>query len=423
MAKRLLLSGLAPLSPLILALACGGTKDGLDTNGNGLADDLGKFVVDASGHIVMLDINGDGITDGPEIDVNGMTGLGLDTNCDNIIDGVDTNRDGIADILTSRGPTNTPGCKSTVSVPSAGGSGAGGASGGMPGMTGGGGATTTTGGSGGKSGGAGGKSGSAGAPGSAGAVGSAGASSTTSQLGKGSYQGTGDSTVQYEEDDVYRSGVGYKFIANGWGTGWQNHHISWNGTSFKVLSLNGSQGTDYSPAGYPTMFCGLYTKKQSAGKCGLPGAISSLSSVKTGWRWMSGGNNGQYNAAWDIWLGNGTTLSAFLMVWLRDPPGQQPAGAAFLAGATVTGLPGTWNIWRGTVVHEGATYPIVNYVQPEGHDLSELEFDVLDVYRDAIKRPGVSLPGTNLMAVAVGYEVWNGPVTNLVTEDFYVDVK
>jgi hypothetical protein len=27
------------------------------------------------------------------------------------------------------------------------------------------------------------------------------------------------------------------------------------------------------------------------------------------------------------------------------------------------------------------------------------------------------------MAVAVGYEVWNGPITNLVTDDFYVDVK
>ena len=61
------------------------------------------------------------------------------------------------------------------------------------------------------------------------------------------------------------------------------------------------------------------------------------------------------------------------MVWLRDPPGQQPAGAAATAGATVTGLPGTWKIWTGSV----NGHPIVNYTQDEGHDLSELEYDVI----------------------------------------------
>ena len=157
--------------------------------------------------------------------------------------------------------------------------------------------------------------------------------SGTSQLGVAQYQGAGDTTDRYAQADVLRNGVGYMFIANGWGSGWQNHHITWNGTSFTVASLNGSQGADYSPAGYPTMFCGLYSMKQSAGGCGLPAAISSLSKIKTGWRWKANGNNGQYNAAWDIWLGNGTSLSAYLMVWLRDPPGQQPAGRAATRGS------------------------------------------------------------------------------------------
>jgi hypothetical protein len=239
-----------------------------------------------------------------------------------------------------------------------------------------------------------------------------------SELGKGAYQGTGMSTDQFAEADIYRDGVGYKFIANGWGSGWQNHDISWNGTSFKVLSLNGQQGANYSPAGYPTVFCGLYSMKQSIDNCGLPAAVGSLKSVKTGWRWKANGNDGQYNAAWDIWLGNGNSLSAYLMVWLRDPPGQQPAGSAATAGATVAGLPGTWSIWTGNVMGR----PIVNYVRAEGQDLGELEFDVLDVYRDAMKR-NFALPGSNILAVAVGFEVWNGPITNLATDDFYVDVK
>jgi hypothetical protein len=199
---------------------------------------------------------------------------------------------------------------------------------------------------------------------------------------------------------------------------WQSHEISWNGTSFNVLSLNGTAGTDYSPAGYPTVFCGLYSKKQSQGMCGLPKAVTGLTQIKTGWRWRANGNTGQYNAAWDIWLGNNGNLSSYLMVWLRDPPGQQPAGRATLAGTTVPGLPGTWNIWTGSV----NGLPIVNYVKAEGQDLPELEFDVLDVYKDAMGR-SYSLPGAEILSVAVGFEVWNGPVTNLATDDFYVDAK
>jgi len=252
---------------------------------------------------------------------------------------------------------------------------------------------------------------------SVGGGGSGSGGSPDSLLGKAQYQGSGTSTDQFAEGDVYRNGVGYKFIANGWGQGWQNHNLSWNGTSFTVVSLNGKQGSDYSPAGYPSIFCGFYSMKQSP-DCGLPATLTSLKQVKTGWRWKANGNSGQYNAAWDIWLGNGNSLSAYLMVWLRDPPGQQPAGAAALAGASISGLPGSWTVWTGNV----KGIPIVNYVRSEGQDLPELEFDVMALYHDAIQRK-FNLPGDHLLAVAIGYEIWNGPVTNLQTEDFYVDVK
>ena len=229
----------------------------------------------------------------------------------------------------------------------------------------------------------------------------------------------GDSTNRYAKSDVYRNGVGYKFIANGWGDNWQNHSISWKGTSFTVQVLRRNRrARSYSPAGYPSMFCGLYSKKQSD-ECGLPVTITSVKSIKTGWRWKANGNTGQYNAAWDIWLGNGGNLSSYLMVWLRDPPGQQPAGSTALCRRDDHGRARHWNIVKGT---PSTACPIVNYVQPEGKDLGELEFDVLDVYNDAIKR-GYNLPGSQILAVAIGYEIWNGPVTNLVTEDFYVDVK
>ena len=383
---------------LALLPACSGKdKPGLDNNRDNVADDLGTLI-DANPKDTFadqVDINGDGKPDGPGVDTNKdgkVDALALDTDCDGFYESLDTNGDGEPNVRTSReaAPPVVPGCKyNPFDMGSMGGSSS-----------------------------VGGSVGTSGSNNVGGTGGASGSGSVTSQLGKGDYQGTGDSPDQYAEADVMRDGVGYKFIANGWGDNWQSHSISWKGTSFKIASLNGTQGANYSPAGYPTMFCGFYSMKQSVGGCGLPGAVTSLKSVKTGWRWQANGNSGQYNAAWDIWLGNGNSLSAYLMVWLRDPPGQQPAGAAATAGATVPGLPGSWNIWVGNV----NGHPIVNYVKAEGQDLAELEYDVLDVYRDAIKR-GYNLPGANIMAVAVGYEVWNGPITNLVTEDFYVDVK
>jgi Glycosyl hydrolase family 12 len=394
MIRPIKLMGLAAAASFALTAACSSqTGTGIDKNHDNLADDLGSLVdANHDGVADTIDINNDGIPDGPEVIFKGMKCLALDTDCDGIYDSLDCTGDGVADYVTGLEvpKKNVPGCDPNPLTRDRG-----------------------TGG-----GGSGGGSGTAGSGNIAGSGNTAGSGSAVSgTLGNGDYQGAGDTTDRYAESDVLRNNVNYKFIANGWGMNWQSHDIAWNGTSFTVKSLNGTQGSDYSPAGYPSMFCGLYSMTQSL-QCGLPAAISSLVKVNTGWAWKSNGNNGQYNAAWDIWLGTGTNLSAYLMVWLRDPPGQQPAGSATLGNVTVQGLPGSWTIWTGNV----NGHPIVNYVAKEGSDIPELEFNVLDVYHDAISR-GYSLPGDHLLAVATGYEVWNGPIANLQTTDFYVDVQ
>ncbi len=407
---------LAALTSLVLALspACGGSSgsndSALDANKDNVADDLGKVVdADGDGFADAIDINKDGKLDGPGVDTDGdgkADALALDTDCDGFFDSLDVNGDGAADYVTSRQTpkTNVPNCNPGLS-----GSGGAPPTGGAPNT----GGTPAAG------------SPSGGSP----SGGSAGTSPTggmnaTGELGKGVYQGTGITDERYAESDVIRNGVGYMFIANGWGDNWGSHDIQYNGTSFTVKSFTGSQGSNYAPAGYPTMFCGRYSNppKTHNGQCGLPAAITSLSSVKTGWRWKANGNNGQYNAAWDIWLGNNNSLSSYLMVWLRDPPGQQPAGTAVIDGLTVPGLPGKWKVVNGSVSTPQGTHPIVNYVRAEGDDLGELEFDVLALYNDA-KQRGYNLPGSQILAVAIGFEIWNGPVSNLVTEDFYVTVK
>jgi hypothetical protein len=230
--------------------------------------------------------------------------------------------------------------------------------------------------------------------------------------------GSGQSTDRWEKADVTRNGANYYLMANGWGPGFGSQAISWEVTSFTIESMTGSQGSGYEPASYPTVFCGVYSDSQSQA-CGLPAEIASLSSLRTGWLWEANGNAGEYNAAYDIWLGNGAdrrSFSGFLMVWLREPAGQQPAGSPLEMGVSVENVPGVWDIWTGTVNRA----PIVNWVRAEGDDSASLEFDVLDFVRDAERRE-ITVPGTHVLSVAVGFEIWNGPVENLSSVDFYVD--
>ncbi|XXX78595.1 hypothetical protein WMF30_07450 [Sorangium sp. So ce134] len=268
-------------------------------------------------------------------------------------------------------------------------------------------------------GGAGGTGGNGGAGASVTSSGTGGTANPGSGLGTGTMEGSGRSSERYETGLVSRDGTPYVLITNGWGPGFGSHTVSWEGTSFTVESMSGTAGSMGQPASYPTVFCGRYSVREVP-DCGLPAPSSSITSLRTGWRWAKNGNEGEYNAAYDIWMGNGTQLQGYLMVWLRDPPSYQPAGQPNAAhqGVTVANVPGTWNIWNGMV----NGLPITNWVRAEGNDSYEIEFDVMDFVRDAQMR-GLSVPGNQVNAVAVGFEIWEGPITNLQSVDFYVDVN
>jgi len=241
-----------------------------------------------------------------------------------------------------------------------------------------------------------------------------------SLFGAPTQSGNGSSSDRWMKSDVKRDDLSYYFMANGWGPGFQSQTVSWNGTSFSVDTMQGMRGAAYEPASYPTVFCGTYSDSKS-GPCGLPKPLTELKSLRTGWRWNANGNTGQYNAAYDIWLSNSADISghsAFLMVWLRDPPGQQPAGSRKLNSVSVTNAPGTWNVWVGTVSGK----PCISYVRTEGQDSPELEIDAMDFVRDTAARQ-ISLPGSTVLSVAVGFEIWNGPITKLTSNDFYVQVE
>jgi len=259
--------------------------------------------------------------------------------------------------------------------------------------------------------------------GSSAASGSTGGTSTgtgAGALGSAAMGGTGNTTNRYAKADVTRDGKNYYFMANGWGPGFQSQTVSWNGTSFNV-TMQGMAGPQYQPASYPTMFCGVYSDSRSK-ECGLPKTLDSITSLRTGWSWEPNGNDSpQYNAAYDIWVGTGSDISShsgFLMVWYREPVGQQPAGQkTSFTNITVNNVPGTWDIWTGAVGGK----PIINWVRAEGQDTHSMEFDIMDFVRDA-KMRNLTVPGTTVLSVAVGFEMWQS-VNNLQSKDFYVDVK
>jgi glycosyl hydrolase family 12 len=241
-----------------------------------------------------------------------------------------------------------------------------------------------------------------------------------SMFGTPVQSGSGMTSDQYTKSDVKRNDVNYYFMANGWGPGFQSQSVSWNGTSFTVESMQGKRGDNYEPASYPTVFCGVYSDSRS-GECGLPKPLASIQSLRTGWRWSANGNNGQYNAAYDIWLSTSESInghSAFLMVWLRDPNGAQPAGSRKFSAVEVANAPGRWNIWVGVVSGK----PCISYVRVEGEDSPALEIDVMDFVRDAGAKQ-ITMPGSTVLSVAVGFEIWSGPIQNLQSNDFYVQVQ
>lgn len=362
-----------------------------DADCDGVPDDIGARVNDSKGNWVRVDINQDGIIDGLAVDTDfdgDIDGVLIDTDGDGLGDSVDTNGDGFADISTQYildqlGP----------------------ASGGSPGS-------------------GGGQNSSGGAPpASGGSPSSGGAAQTDGCLLSNVSAVPGTTTSErYFETDVTRGNTNYKFIANGWGDGWQSHSlkITTRGTAYEVVSFNGSETGQGVPAGYPTVFCGNYSDKIS-GECGLssPKAVSALVSMNTGLKWSHAAGDGKYNIAYDVWMSNGgSTLSGYFMVWFRDPAGAQPAGNKTKAGLTVGSTPGTWDVWAGSVNGR----PIVNYVRPESAPTYELSFDMKE-FLDHAQANQITLPGTSIISVAVGTEIWSGPVTGLKIEDFCVDVK
>lgn len=405
--------------PLALIFIAGCESEELcalnDANCDGVPDDLGRAT--GGGMVQLWDRDGDGRPEGYAIDRTGdgqPDALGLDTNGDGFVDSVDLDFDGVPDETTPNGTFGQPG-----TLP---GTGAGGTVGG--GETGVGGTPVGTGGS---SPGTGGGSTGTGGDGEIYSDGNC-LDDEVTHVGSGEANGTltgnqqADDQIRYARGDSQRGGMWYKIIANGWGDGWEGHHLVWEGTKLSVESFDGYSTGQGVPAGYPSVYMGDYSTTGASFRSPFPLPVAQASKVDTGLRWNHTGTGTEYNVAWDIWLTNGSGLSAYFMVWLNDPPSYEPAGGEFQQGITVPGVPGVWDIRSGTVSTPLGTHPIINYSRPDGTSTKEFHFNLETFFSDATGR-GLSLNGTQIMSVAIGFELWDGPVSNLTIEDFCVGIS
>ncbi len=242
-------------------------------------------------------------------------------------------------------------------------------------------------------------------------------------VGAGTHSGEGNTQERYLDADVQRDAQNYTVITNGWGQNWESHDLSWLGTKLTINSFEGSRQSNGAPAGFPAVFCGRYSD-QTSQECGLPAARDSVTALPTAAKWSHPEENGVYNVAYDVWIGDasgggfGSGLESYFMVWLYDPEEEGPAGSLQEEGVSVEGVPGVWNIVAGEVNN----LPIVNYVRAEGDEVHELAFDMMNFIDDAEAR-NLEFPGNDILSVALGFEVWQGPVTNLKLDDFCVEVQ
>lgn len=368
------------LSPLLLAtvplFSCSKKEECAlsDADCDGVPDDLGRAVDRDDVHGPdPWDFDSDGTVDGYAVDRNNdgrPDALGLDLDGDGLVDAVDWNLDGIPDEFSPHGTYGTgeppimgDGDSSIPAVP-------------------------------------------------------AGNCLTDGGVHSGSY----NTSARYQNIDVARGATNYRLITNGWGTNWQSHTISGVGTQMRVVDFQGSVGTGASPAGYPTVYYGNYSNTGTSIGATLPQPITGLTNVDTGLRWSHPAASGGYNVAWDVWLSENGVHSGYFMVWLRDPPDFRPAGQPTTQGISVPNVSGLWDLVVGTVTVNGSTLPIINYVRAEGNDSHELGFNLMDFFADARQR-GHTIPGSEIMGVAIGFEIWQGPIQSLAIDDFCVRVQ
>ena len=237
---------------------------------------------------------------------------------------------------------------------------------------------------------------------------------------------------------------------NNWGnesTTYQS--LSYTGNTFTDTVTSGSGG-GANVVSFPSIYIGA--NGQIGGgtfntwaDSGLPKQISTMTSVKTEFKWSGGTSGGNYNATYDVWFaktqptagGYNDGVSGLLMVWLYKPGASQPIGSAGnTRTATIAGH--TWTVWRGprnttATGTDGTGRPVISYVANDS-PVKDLNFDLKDFINDAVTNGSADMSAGGgitqafssswwLTDVFAGFEIWNGSDAKGLQDTFTCVVK
>jgi hypothetical protein len=221
---------------------------------------------------------------------------------------------------------------------------------------------------------------------------------------------------------------------NNWGQESSSYQaLDYVGNSFTINVSSGSGG-GANVVSFPSIYIGGNGQIGTGGEfntwanSGLPKQISAIKSAKSTFQW-SGGNSGNYNAAYDIWFakspptagGYNDGVSGLLMIWTFKPANSQPIGSSGnTRSATIDGK--AYTVWRGPRIGtakgtDGNGRPVISYVANSTNN--NFSSDLKLFFDDAVSNGAADMAAGSgitqafssswyLTDVFAGFEIWNG---------------
>jgi hypothetical protein len=221
---------------------------------------------------------------------------------------------------------------------------------------------------------------------------------------------------------------------NNWGQESSSYQaLDYVGNSFTINVSSGSGG-GANVVSFPSIYIGGNGQIGTGGEfntwanSGLPKQISAIKSAKSTFQW-SGGNSGNYNAAYDIWFakspptagGYNDGVSGLLMIWNFKPANSQPIGSSGnTRSATIDGK--AYTVWRGNRAAtaagtDGPGRPVISYVANSTNN--NFSSDLKLFFDDAVSNGAADMAAGSgitqafssswyLTDVFAGFEIWNG---------------
>jgi hypothetical protein len=250
--------------------------------------------------------------------------------------------------------------------------------------------------------------------------------------------GAGSTDLDYQRVKVRgRDGKDYIIQNNNWGDAPNfNQTLMYNANSFTITGTTGGGLANGVPASYPSIYVGnngntAMGSFSTKGNDNLPRQISQISTMSSTTA-MHNGTSGDINAAYDIWLAAAAPTSeysdapsAFVMIWMYDPPNRQPIGSMRTTKMIGNQMYQVWGGPRGSGTD--TQRPVISYVATS--TLTNSTFNLKQFLDDAVANAASygtrAIPNSYFVTdIFFGFEIWSGSGTmGMSVQNFTVNVQ